>query len=111
MPTAPSPELLMALSCELAGMVGTVESLSVSVADHVRSSQGEARTRALIDAQAIDELSQRLDALSAVTAALAKGADEATALSAVRLGDLAQRLSGAPFNPPDRAVGDITLFE
>jgi hypothetical protein len=73
MSVVPSRSLLSALSAELAAMSETVEPLCGMAADHVRNSQGEARARALVDAQAIDDLSQRLIALSDLTGAVARG--------------------------------------
>lgn len=116
MSAAPSCPLLSALSAELAAMMETVESLSRMAADHVRQSQGETRARALMDAQAIDDLSQRLGALSDVTGAVAGGEDLAAAIGGVRLADLQSRLQGAVFAsapaPASRpAAGDLMLFE
>lgn len=116
MSAAPSCTLLSALSAELAAMMEMVDSLSGMAADHVRQSQGEARMRALVDAQAIDDLSQRLGALSDVTGAVAGGEDLATAIGGVRLADLQSRLRGAVFAsgaaPASRhAAGDLMLFE
>lgn len=111
-----SCQLLSALSAELAAMTETVESLSGMAADHVRNSQGEARARALVDAQAIDDLSQRLTALSDVTGAVARGEGVETAIGDVRLADLKSRLldavSASTAAPAPRPVaGDLMLFE
>jgi hypothetical protein len=108
--------LLSAMSTELAAMAGTVDSLAGLVADQVRQSEGEARVRALVEAQAIDDLSQRLVALSGVAGAVAEGVDVETALAAVSLADLSQRLRGThPTNvggPVAQSVaGDVMLFE
>jgi len=112
MSAASSTALLSALSTELAAMVATVESLSRMAADHVRQSRGEARVRALVDAQAIDDLGQRLSALSDVTGAMADGEDIAAAVSGIRLTDLQSRLRGAvPVSPVASAAGDLMLFE
>lgn len=111
-----SRALLSALSTELAAMMETVESLSAVVADHARRSQGEARARTLVGAQAIDDLSQRLNALSGVTGAMARGDDPEIALAGVRLTDLSLRLRGVvsttvPSSVPRPVAGDLTLFE
>ena len=121
-PGVQSSALLSALSRELAAMMDTVESLSATISDHVGNSRGEARLRALKDAQAIDDLSQRLEALSAVTGAMARGDDAEAALAGVRLTDLSQRLRGAvpaaspvptTFSAPaaQPVAGDLMLFE
>lgn len=109
-----SSALLSAISAELCEMASAVNSLSSLVADHVLQSQGEARARALVDAQAIDALSQRLEALSEVTGAAAQGHDIAMVLAGVRLSDLAGRLGrGVPgaASEPSQASGDLMLFE
>jgi hypothetical protein len=116
MSSAASCTLLSALSAELAAMMETVDLLSGMAADHVRNSQGEARVRALVDAQAIDDLSQRLGALSDMTGAVAGGQDVAAAIGGVRLADLQSRLRTAVFAsaavPASRpAAGDLMLFE
>jgi hypothetical protein len=116
MSAAPSCSLLSALSAELAAMMETVEPLCGMAANHVRNSQGEARARALVDAQAIDDLSQRLTALSDLTGAVARGEDVETAIGGVRLADLQSRLrhalSASTAAPASRsAAGDLMLFE
>lgn len=111
-----SCSLFSALSAELAAMMETVELLSGMAADHVRNSQGEVRARALVDAQAIDDLSQRLAALSGMTGAVARGEDVEAAIGGVRLTDLQARLrdavSASTSAPAPRPVpGDLMLFE
>ncbi|KQY85031.1 hypothetical protein [Brevundimonas sp. Root1423] len=108
--------LFSALSAELSAMMQTVDGLSGMAADHVRQSQGGARDRALVDAQSIDDLSQRLSALSEVAAAVARGEDVAAAIGGVRLADLQSRLRGvvlasAPIAAPRPTAGDLLLFE
>ncbi len=120
MSSIPSSALLSAISGELAAMVETVESLSAMVGDHVAQSRGDARLSALRNAQSIDDLSQRLDALSGVTGAMARGDDAEIALAGVRLADLVQRLRGSipttisapgPHSGAPSVAGDLMLFE
>lgn len=116
LPPAQCCALLSALSAELADMRDTVGSLAVLVADYVRLTEGEARGRALVEAQAIDELGQRLEALSAVTDSVARGGDLVPVLDAVTLADLARRLRAAVLPTHHAApvvadvAGDLMLF-
>lgn len=113
----PLPTLLSAIAAEIALLSGPLETLSSLVADHVRQAEGEARVQALVEAQAVDEISQRLEALGEVATSVANGDPIESALDAVRLSDLAQRLRLAVLSQasPQTAVapvtGDLMLFE
>lgn len=104
-----------ALSAELATMGEDIEGLAGLVADHVRLVAPEVRQRTLIQAQAVDELTQRLDALRSLATLLARGEPVEAALDAIHLADLADRLRSVVLpsarevrSPP--AAGDLMLF-
>lgn len=114
MSPAQSRTLLTAVSDELLALRESVESVSALVAVHVSRCQGEARIRALVDAQAIDGLSQRLEVLSGVTGAMARGEDLETVLADVGLADLSERLRCGDVTvhrAPGSVAGDLMLFE
>lgn len=116
MTTVQASALLIALSTELAAMKGSAENLSSLMAELVQHSQGEARTRALVEAQAIDELTQKLDALRGLTWSLARGDAVETAIDAVLLAEVAGRLrravlAGESVAVAPGAAGELMLFE
>lgn len=113
----PREALLSGLSHELALMVPLVEGLSGLVMDHAVQADAADRPRILVQAQAVDDLGQRLQALVQLTQAVAKGAAPDTAVDDVPLTALATRLRSAlrgdPGTPAPAATstGDLTLFE
>lgn len=109
---------LSALSTEFAAMRRTVDDLAGVVSDHVQQTAPDARAAAMLQAQAVDALSQRLDALSGVTGALARGEPVVNALDGILLADLSGRLRQAllaadPVPQPvaGPAPGDLALFD
>lgn len=108
--------LFQALSAELSSTRGRIDALAGLVSGYVRSCPLEARPIALRDAQAVDALAQHLEALSGFALRLSDGEPFETALAAVPLADLADRLRAAvQLSPHHRAdtslAGDVVMFE
>ena len=115
MERAQAEAMFAAYAIELAEVGQGIEALSAMVSDHVRQCAPGARPAALRDAQAIDVLTQRLDAMRALAAALSQGEPVESALAVVPLADLANRLRSAvlapSFIPPASGeAGDLMLF-
>ena len=105
-----------AFSAELERLGEGVEGLAGLVADHARLTSTEMRPQVLVQAQALDELTQRLDALSALAIALARGESIEAGLDRVPLADLASRLReivlrSRPETRIRAAAGDLMLFD
>lgn len=105
-----------AFSAELESLGEGIEGLAGLVADHARQASAEVRPQVLVQAQVLDELTQRLEALSALMVALARGESIEAGLDRVPLADLASRLrSVVRRSRPetrDRAVaGELMLFD
>jgi hypothetical protein len=112
---ADAPSLLAALAAEIGDVRTGVDRVSGLLTDLVRRLPAEHRAEALTDAQALDVLIQRLDAVAGVLDGLASGQTSADAVSGVLLADMAGRLNGreasrAPSAPADDA-GDLHLFD
>lgn len=112
---ADAPSLLAALAAEIGDVRSGVERVSGLLTDLVRRLPAEHRAEALTDAQALDVLIQRLDAVAGVLQGLSDGRTSADAVSAVLLADVAVRLTGeAPARAPDHppaSSGDLLLFD
>jgi hypothetical protein len=113
-----TPSLLSALADELALTLPVVEGLSALVVEHAIQADALHRPRILIQAQAVDDLSQRLVALRDLTEALSHGAKVEAALDTVSLAEMAARLrlavNGTASNtmPVASAThGDLMLFD
>lgn len=114
---ADAPALLAALAAEIGDVRAGVDRMSTLVSDLVRRLPAEDRAEALTDAQALDVLIQRLDAVAGVLHGLSDGQTSADAVSTVLLADVAVRLKGgtpasspvAAHPPP--ASGDVLLFD
>ena len=111
----PTPALLSGLADELSSMIPVVEGLSALVFDHALKANAEDRSRILTQAQAVDDLSQRLEALRGLASALSRGADIQTALDALPLESMAARLraagvGGGPARDDGPDAGDLLLF-
>ena len=112
----PDPEharLLVAVADELMRVRRDVDGVEALLSDLVRHAPAQDRPAALIQAQALDALNQRLEALSGVLRRLGAGAGPAEAVSRLPLADLAGRLRpAADAASPSNAVdaGDLTLF-
>ena len=121
--TGPSAEpaareaLMSGLSHELSLMLPLVEGLSGLVMDHAVQADAAERPRILAQAQAVDDLGQRLQALVRLTHAIGEGAVAHAAVDEIMLADLATRLraalSGQAVVPhlAAAASGDLMLFE
>lgn len=111
--TAAERALLASVAVELSALRERVEGLSDLVADHVRAQPPETRGPALIQAQAVDETTQTLDALSVMLAAVSEGVTPEAAIAAAPLAGLAARLSGVEVAPVPTATfaDDLVLFE
>jgi len=108
--------IFAAYAAELGAIGQGLQGLEALVSDHVRQCAPEARPHALREAQAIDVLSQRLDAMRALAAALAQGERIESALGVVPLADLAHRLHSsilthAPAAPAAAGSGDLMMFD
>lgn len=108
---ADAPSLLAALAAEIGDVRAGVDRMSTLVSDLVRRLPAEDRAEALTDAQALDVLIQRLDAVAGVLHGLSDGQTSADAVSAVLLSDVADRLHGAAPDRAPAASGDLMLFD
>jgi len=105
--------LFTALAAEFADMADDVEGLAALTTLLMQTANAATRPQALKQAQAIDALVQRCQALRAVSAGLAEGRAMETVLAEVPLADLAVRLGGASSlsHPAVADAGDLMLFD
>jgi hypothetical protein len=105
-------ELLAAVADELMGVREGIDDVEALVSRLVRLAPPEDRPSALTQAQALDALTQRLEALSGVLRMLSGGASPAEAVSRLSLADMAGRLRPAAGEATSSlaASGDLTLF-
>ncbi|RZJ98003.1 MAG: hypothetical protein EON88_01620 [Brevundimonas sp.] len=112
---ADAPSLLAALAAEIGDVRAGVDRMSALVSDLVRRLPVEDRAEALTDAQALDVLIQRLDAVAGVLHGLSDGQTSADAVSSVLLADVARRLTDDAPRPaagsPPTTAGDLLLFD
>lgn len=105
-------ELLAAVADELMRVREGIDHVEALVSRLVRRAPPEDRAEALTEAQALDALTQRLEALAGVLTMLGEGATPAESVSRISLADMAVRLRPAAgvqtAAPPDS--GDLTLF-
>lgn len=108
-----SRELLVAVSNELAEIRERLEDLAGLTAELMTNCPPDRLGEAMSSVQGFDLLIQRLDGLSGLAAALGAGAPIATALHALTLSDLYDRLSGAAGDRPSMSApsGELTLFD
>ena len=118
MTPAQTMAMFEAFSAELATIGEGVDGLADLISAHVRQAPGEARPQALVQAQALDDLIQRLDALRVLAGGLARGEAIEAALDGVPLAALADRLRGAVLLSSASAAvlsepagGDLMLFD
>lgn len=117
MTPAQTRALLSALSAELGTMADQVEGLGGLVQDHVGLCPPEARPQAMVQAQAVDALSQTLGELRHLTRSLARDRSVVEALDELSLADLAGRLRAgvlgrpAPDAAPVVGAGEVDLFD
>lgn len=112
---ADTPSLLAALAAEIGDVRAGVDRMSALVSDLVRRLPADDRAEALTDAQALDVLIQRLDAVAGVLHGLSDGQTSTDAVSNVLLSDVARRLADAPQRSNSEAspgtTGDLLLFD
>jgi hypothetical protein len=88
-------DLLAAVADELMLVREGIDGIEALVSDLVRRAPPEERPNALTQAQALDALTQRLEALSGVLRMLGGGASPSEAVSRLSLADMAGRLRPA----------------
>ncbi|WP_292021958.1 MULTISPECIES: hypothetical protein [unclassified Brevundimonas] len=106
-------DLLAAVADELMLVRQGIDGIEALVSDLVRRALPEERSNALTQAQALDALTQRVEALSSVLRMLSGGASPSEAVSRLSLADMAGRLRPAagehrPISNADD--GDLMLF-
>lgn len=111
-----SRTFLVAVSDELAEIRIRLEELADLTTELVADCPAERRAEAVASVQSFDLLIQRLDGLSGLAAALGAGTPVATALHALTLSDLYERLVGqhdTGIRPSMSAPssGELTLFD
>jgi hypothetical protein len=110
-----SRALLVAVSNELAEIRERLEDLADLTSELMADCPADRHSDAMCSVQDFDLLIQRLDGLSGLAAALGAGAPMATALHALTLSDLYDRLSGdtgiRPSTSALTASGELTLFD
>lgn len=124
MPLAPglSGRVLNALAAELERSRELAERLEPVLGASLGASLAGADPALIAEAQNLDRLRQKLEALSALAAGLAGGATLEAALDAVPLGDLAGRLRAAVLDEigldgtvlaeaPAQDAGDLLWFD
>ena len=104
--------LLEAVADELAQVRQQLDGVETLVGDLTRHAPSQDRPRVLTEAQSLDVLIQRVEALSGVLRSLGGGVAPARAVAGVTLTDLAARLSLAEGEPtaPAANAGDLLLF-
>lgn len=104
--------LLEAVADELAQVRQELGGVEILVGDLTRHAPSQHRPRVLTEAQSLDVLIQRVEALSGVLRSLGAGVTPARAVAVVTLTDLAARLSLAEGEPtaPTANAGDLLLF-
>jgi hypothetical protein len=110
--------LLSAVAAELADIRAGVDEAGGLVSELLRLAPADQRLTFLTRMQAFDVLSQRVDALSGLAGALAADQPMDTALAALPLAEMADRLRelsfrGRPVSEPAPAAvsGDLMLFD
>ena len=89
--------LLEAVADELAQVRQQLDGVETLVGDLTRHAPSQDRPRVLTEAQSLDVLIQRVEALSGVLRSLGAGVTPARAVAGVTLTDLAARLSLAEY--------------
>lgn len=115
MSNSQSRALLVAVSNELAEIRERLEDLADLTSGLMADCPAERHAEAMCSVQDFDLLIQRLDGLGGLAAALGAGAPMDTALHALTLSDLYDRLSGEVGSHPSMsapsASGEVTLFD
>lgn len=104
--------LLEAVADELAQVRQELGGVETLVGDLTRHAPSQDRPRVLTEAQSLDVLIQRVEALSGVLRNLGAGVAPARAVAGVTLTDLAARLNPVDGEPqaPTANAGDLLLF-
>lgn len=110
--------LLSAVAAELGDIRAGVDEAGGLVSELLRLAPAEQRLTFLTRMQAFDVLSQRVDALAGLASALSEDQPMDTALAALPLAEMADRLRelsfrGRPLSEPAPAAvaGDLLLFD
>jgi len=103
--------LVSAMAGELGDVRAGFDGVAGLVSDLVRQLPPEARPQALTQAQAIDELTQRLDALEGLLHTLAGDECVHAAAAALPLSDMAERLTGRAAARPVADPGELVWFD
>ena len=110
--------LLAAVAAELADIRAGVDEAGGLVSELLRLAPADQRLTFLTRMQAFDVLSQRVDALAGLASALSEEQPMDTALAALPLAEMADRLRelsfrGRPLSEPAPAAvaGDLLLFD
>ena len=114
MSKAQTRQFMVAVSDELAEIRVRLEELADLTSELIADCPGDRRDDAMSSVQAFDLLIQRLDGLSGLAAALGAGAPISTALHALTLSDLYERLAGDTGIRPSTSSsssGELTLFD
>ena len=105
--------LLEAVADELAQVRQELDGVETLVGDLTRHAPSQDRPRILTEAQSLDVLIQRVEALSGVLRMLGGGASPSEAVSRLSLADMAGRLRPAAGEQRQAATadaGDLMLF-
>lgn len=108
--------LLSAVAAELADMRAGIEAAGELVGEMLRRLPPGERLGFLTRSQAFDVLAQRADALAGLARAIAENQPIDTALAALPLAEMAERLQEAAHRTSPRdaappAAGDLVLFD
>lgn len=114
-------DLLTAMAAELADIRAEIEAAGGLVSEVLRQLPPEARLGYLTRSQTFDVLTQRVEALAGLARAVAEDQPMDTALAALPLAEMAERmqetahrarrpLADADADEPARAAGELHLF-
>lgn len=106
-----SPALLSALAEETAALARPVERISAVLGELIGKLPAETRGSAVVEAQALDVVVQRLEAIAQALSGLALGASDAEILADLKLSDLVARLKGSARDHTAVEAGDCELFD
>lgn len=105
-------ELLAAVADELMGVREGIDHVEALVSRLVPLAAEKDKAEALTDAQSLDALTQRLEALAGVLRMISGGASPAESVARLGLADMASRLRPAAGMQPAAPApsGDVMLF-
>lgn len=102
--------LMSAIGGELAEVRAMVDDLSALASDMITRCPPHFRAEAIARAQAFDLVIQRLEVLGGLMANIGSGTPPETALQAITLSEIADRLTGRGAGAIARS-GDLVLFD